>query len=231
MSAATIAQEPAYTSSTSGHRYPSVIFHTAGSEIEDVHVISLDLRTWSRTAAGPPRIPSAVRTSSGPAFEATTQTGQTAGQAVLEIRRRVGLTWEMLGRLFNVPRPTLDQWLCGGTPTTQCERETIQRTLDAVRHIDEGEQRVTQDRLLSAKKGPSPFDLIASHQHEKVLSQPKGTVATSAPKRTAMSEDERERRRPPPPALLLNALQDRPEVPVGKTRIAHSVARKKNLGE
>jgi len=70
--------------------------------------------------------------------------------------------------------------------------------------------------------------LLAGCRYADVLQQSAGAAPAEARRRhIALSEEEWARRRPPPPALLLDAMQDRPALPVGKVRIAHPEGRKK----
>jgi len=176
-------------------------------------------------------IPPTDETSSD--LEATTcvAIGQTAAEALLELRRRSGLTWESMSSLFGVSRRTVHHWANGKAPSAQHEVQ-IRRTLDAVRHLDEGNRRATRDRLLTAADGLSPFDLLANRRYADVLRQSAGSApAETGRRRAARSGEEWAKRRAPPPTLLLDAMQDRPALQVGKARIAHPAGRKKKPTE
>ena len=218
--------EPA---TSTGGRYRADAICPAGAG--ETNVIAFDTFRYPGTAAGPQPVLRADMTSAGPITGTYVPAGQTTAEAILELRRRSGLTWELLSELFNVSRRTVHHWANGKAPTAQRERE-IRETLDAVRHLDEGESRATRDRLLTVANGLSLFDLLAERRYADVLRQTAGTASTTAGRRhTALSEDEWERRRPPPPALLLDAIADRPEVPVGKVRIVRPAGRKKKPAE
>jgi len=182
-------------------------------------VIALDGFRDPGTVAGPRWALRVDRTSSGPEVTVGVLTGQGTAEAVLELRRRSGLTWELLSQLFNVSRRTVHNWANGRAPSMQHEQD-IRLTLDAIRHLDEGDRRAMRDRLLTTTNGRSIFGLLAERRYEEVMCQPAGVAPGNASRRTtALSEDEWAKRQPPPPAILLDTIADLPELPVGKTRI------------
>ncbi|WP_446830459.1 helix-turn-helix domain-containing protein [Candidatus Foliamicus sp.] len=138
----------------------------------------------------------------------------------MELRRRSGLTWELLSDLFNVSRRTIHHW-ANGKPPSMDNEVSIRRALDAVRHLDEGSQRATRNRLLATVAGQSPFDMLADGRYGEILQMAQGAGAslTFGIRRAALSEDEQARRRPPPPHLLLESIEDRPEIPAEAARI------------
>lgn len=214
--------EPA---TSAGGRYPADAICPAGDE--DTTVITLSEFLYRKTAVGPQSVLPMERTSSSPATRTHAPVGQTTSEAILELRRRSGLTWELLSEIFNVSRRTVHHWANGKPPSAQHEWE-VRRTLDAVRHLDEGDRRATRDRLLTAANGLSLFDLLTERRYADVLDQTAGTASTNANRRhAALSEDEQAKRRPTPPVLLLDAITDRPNLPVGKARIVHPVRKKK----
>ena len=222
MEAAIRMPEPA--TSTGGRYRVDAIYAASGWE---TNVIALDGFRYPETTVGPQRVRCIDRTSSGPEIEACAPIGQTAAEAVLELRRRSGLTWELLSELLNVSRRTIHHWANGKAPSAQHERE-IRRALDAIRHLDEGDRRATRDRLLTTTNGLSPFDLLAKRRYADVLRQTAGTASTVAGRRhTALSEEEWAKRQPLPPVLLLDAIGERPEIPGGKSRVARPVRTKK----
>ncbi len=145
----------------------------------------------------------------------------TTAEAIFEIRFRSGLTWELLGDLFNVSRRSIHHWANGMIPSAQHERD-IWQVLKAIRHLDEGSSSATRTRLLATNEGTSIFDLLSSRRYGEVLSQSAG-AGPSVPKLNRIHSDEIEKRRPPPPVLLLGAIQERPDIPVKNVR-AVSVA-------
>ena len=164
----------------------------------------------------------------GSANETRYPARQSTAEAVLEIRRRSGLTWESLSDLFNVTHRTIHRWANGRAPSTRHEMD-IRRTLDAVRHLDEGNQRATRDRLMTTYDGTSPFDMLADRRYAGVLQLKAGAASiVSSLHRTALSEDEWARRRPTRPDRLLDAIQDRPEIPAAEARIVRPARKNKS---
>jgi len=146
----------------------------------------------------------------------------TTAEAVLEIRRRSGLTWEELSELFGVSRRSVHHWANGKTVTMEHDRE-IRGVLKAIHRIDEGSQAATRDRLLTiGASEKSVFALLKAHRFDEAMAQIGGTVVP-APQRIPLSQKAQEMLRPPAPALLLEAEQDRPNFPVSKARIARAV--------
>ena len=162
-------------------------------------------------------------TSSGPTTWSCVPVEPTTSEAIFEIRRRSGLTWDQLSEIFTVPRRKIHQWANGKSPSIQQESE-IRSTLTVIRHLDEGDSHATRARLLEVTNGQAPIELISKRCYAEVLRQDAGTgMANASHRQTALSEDEWERRKPTPPVLLLDAIADRPKTPVGKVRILRPV--------
>jgi len=224
-----VARMPQPVTSTGGQRFFADAIYMTGDE--DAKVILRHPFFYRGTTQDRQSDPRTADELSGTEVAKIIPKNLTTAETLLELRRRSGLTWVMLSKLFGVSRRTVYNWVNGRAPSMQQERR-IRITMDVIRHLDEGEQRATCDRLLSAVNGPSPFDLLAEHRYSEVLCLSAGTGQTdSGHHRTALSKEEWARRRPPSPALLLDAMQDRPERPLGKVRIAHPVRRKKKSAE
>ena len=164
---------------------------------------------------------SAERTTSGSVGQVEHARVVTTAEAVLEIRRRSGLTWEELSELFEVSRRSVHHWANGKTVSAKHDRE-IRYVLAAIRHIDEGSQAATRDRLLTIDASEkSVFALLKAHRSDEVVAH--GDAAVPAPQRIPLSQKAQEMLRPPAPVLLLEAEQDRPAFPVSKARIARAV--------
>ena len=175
------------------------------------------------TAGSPQQIMRKDMTSSGPEKVISIPVEVTTAEAVFELRRRSGLTWEHLSEIFNVSRRTVQRWANGMPPSAQQKRE-IRLTLSAVRHLDEGDSHATRGRLLSVANGQSPFELLSMGRYTEVLLRNSGAATTDVSHhQTPLSDDEWAKRQPTPPVLLLDAIQDRPKTPVGKVRIARPV--------
>ena len=182
----------------------------------------------SVTSVNPQRTEPMERTSSGPQVDFQAPYGQSSGEAVLEIRRRSGLTWEQLSELFNVSRRSIHYW-ANGKPLSSQHEKNVRNTLLAIRHVDNGNQRDTRNRLLSIDDGESIFDLLANQKYEDVYRLVVGTASDIASRnRISLSKDEWNRRRPPRPELLLDALQDRPKISPDKARAVRPVRRNRS---
>lgn len=154
---------------------------------------------------------------------------ETCAEAVLEIRRRSGLTWEELADLFDVSRRTMHSWANGEHPAAGNDQR-VRRMLAAVRHLDRGEASQTRARLLDVDaEGHRVFDRLKEGAFAKVMALPGGTHA-KPPHPTPLSQAERDRRRPPAPSLLLDALQDAPPALPGKAHIGRAVRELKAKG-
>ena len=191
-------------------------------------IVSIGLFSGDSTISGFEWTSRENGTFSGPATSFYEQPGQSTGQAILEIRRRTGLTWELLGEIFKVSRRTVHHWASGKNPTSQNERD-IRSALDAIRHLDDGSQRATHDRLMTRIGGRfSPFELLTARCYADLFGQPagKGSFRPSG-NPNVLSIDEKMRRRPLSPALRLDAIQDRPAIPATSPRFAHPFNRKK----
>ncbi|NOT27356.1 MAG: helix-turn-helix transcriptional regulator [Acidobacteria bacterium] len=143
--------------------------------------------------------------------------------ALTELRRRSGLTWEQISRLFGVSRRALHFW-ASGKAMTPANEEHLQRVLAVLRRIDRGSPETTRAALVQGDPdGVSPFDLLGAGRYEQAASAATAVpqVDLSSPRwpsQTVLSG-----RTPRPPADLVNALQDRPNVRSTTARSASSV--------
>jgi hypothetical protein len=147
---------------------------------------------------------------------------QSSASAILEIRRRSGLTWDELAYLFDVSRRSVHHWASGKTVSSSHHRQ-IRRMLAAMRHIDQGEAPRTRDFLLASDaSGESRLDLLSRNRFEEATARVLTGRAPVPPILTPLSEGARRARRPASPASLLDASQDRPVAPA-KARVAAAV--------
>ena len=147
-----------------------------------------------------------------------------SASAILEIRRRSGLTWEELAALFEVSRRSVHHW-ASGKPVSASHHRRIRRMLTAIRHLDRGEAARTRDFLLAADaSGTSPLDLLSASRFEEATARAGTGRAAAPPRLTPLSERALHARRPAPPASLLEASQDRPLIPA-RARVAAAVRR------
>ena len=166
------------------------------------------------------------RTASGPDGQITHAPLETTGEAVLEMRRRSGLTWEELGDLFKVSRRSLHHWASGKAPSVEHERK-IRRMLAGIRRLDQGDQVATRARLLAVdeSRGVSVFELLKQDSLDDGEALAAGA---RSPDHHAipLSAAARDARRPPAPSLLLEAEQVRPDMPA-KARVARATPTRK----
>lgn len=144
-------------------------------------------------------------------------------QAVNELRKLSGLTWEQLAILFDVSRRSVHFW-ASGQPLTSANEEKLNRILDVVEYISRGSASHNRSLLMSiADDGKSYLDLLASGQYDRVKSVLGAGNAPKQPKLGQLSQAAEMARMPPNPADLLDALQDSVHHEVGKSRVAKSV--------
>jgi len=142
--------------------------------------------------------------------------------AVSELRRLSGLTWDQLGRLFNVTRRAVHFWASGGrmSPTNE---ERLQRILGLMRTVDRGSANENRALLLSIlDDGSLPFDRLAAGDYARVLE----LLGPSEVRRTSplpQSPEMLAARAPLSPEALVGALPDRIHRDRGKIRVAKSV--------
>ena len=148
-------------------------------------------------------------------------TKTTAG-AILEIRRRSGLTWDELSEVFDVSRRSVHLWANGKGVSARNER-VIRQTLAAIRHLDEGSQIETRARLLSIDiAGLSPFDFLTRQKFKKAMALPSGETKPIH-HHSPLSPQTLETQRPPALVSLLAANQKRFDSPDSKARLARSI--------
>ena len=159
--------------------------------------------------------PHVERTASDPAgrFDFLLGPAESTAEAIMEIRRRSGLTWQELGELFDVSRRSIHHW-ANGKPVSAGNDRTIRRMLAAIRYLDRGSQRDTRALLLSVDQatGVSPLDLLQAGRFDDATAPVPGDLPPE-PHRLPLSPAARDARRPPAPALILGAEQDRPDIP------------------
>ena len=169
------------------------------------------------------------RTAAGPAGQLMLVPSESTGEAVLEIRRRSGLTWEELGDLFDVSRRSVHHWASGKPVSARSER-MIRRMLAAIRRLDQGNRSATRTRLLAVDEslGVSALELLKQGRFDEIVARV-GVTRTHEFRPVPLSVAAQDTRRPPAPALLLEADQDRPDVPA-KARAVRAARTPKKTG-
>lgn len=135
---------------------------------------------------------------------------RTTGSAIAELRRRSGLTWEQMARLFCVSRRAMHFW-ASGKAMAMMNEEHLHRILSLVRRVDQGSPNVNRAVLLQGdESGVTPFDLLRAGHYDRAASMVGvPTNQRTAVRRQTLAEVLRARQ-PLPPADLVSALQDRP---------------------
>ena len=165
---------------------------------------------WAVWTTGTPGCSRAV---AGPAAQFDYMPAESTAEAIMEVRRRSGLTWQEIAELFEVSRRSVHHW-ANGNPANARRERTIRRMLAAIRHLDRGSQIDTRALLLAVDQaaGVSILDLLKTGRFDDAMVRVAGG-RSPAPHRVPLSSDTQDVRRPPAPALLLGAKQDRPDVP------------------
>lgn len=161
--------------------------------------------TATGDALADPEWASAEQTNSGLALTLAS-TSQTA--ALSELRRRSGLTWDQLARLFGVARRSVHFWM-SGKPLNAPNEERLNRLLFTIRYVDRGGAGATRQALTAVlPNGTVPLELLARGEFQEViarLGQGRGhemPTSKQSLKRTTDSVA------PPSPDRLVGALQD-----------------------
>ncbi len=133
--------------------------------------------------------------------------------AVLEVRRKSGLTWEQLASLFGVDRRSVHLW-ASGRPMNAAHAERLNRILAVLRRADRGTPSATRAWLHSpTSHGLLPLDLLREGRFDEILTP----GVTGVPARPALlSEAAKRARAPRPPEGLVAARQDRVHIEKGK---------------
>lgn len=162
----------------------------------------------------------AEQTNSGlVAIDATTMPSAT----IAELRRRSGLTWDQVARLFGVARRSVHFW-ASGKALNAANEERLGRMLAVVRYVDRGTAQATRAALMAAQNdGVIPFDLLANDEFDDVMERLGAGPQRSMPALVPLSAAARAARMPPPPDERVGALHDSVHREVGKSRVVRTV--------
>lgn len=143
-------------------------------------------------------------------------------QAVNELRKLSGLTWEQLARLFGVSRRSVHFW-ASGKPLSATHEQTVLRVLTILRAADRGDARSNRAALLGSVGGASAFELLSLGRFADAAER----LGTGPGRRrlpvTPLSPEAAAARKPPPPDELVDALDDRGHRDIGRGRPARTV--------
>jgi DNA-binding transcriptional regulator YiaG len=152
---------------------------------------------------------------------------QSSSADIMELRRLSGLTWDQLGRLFQVARRTVHFW-ASGKALNAVNQEKLYRILETVREIDKGGAAANLATLFSSPRaGVTHFDLLRDGRYAEVIASIGEGEGYRIPTLRPISSDARMLRAPSVrPEDLADALQDTIHRNVGRSRVAR-VARTK----
>ncbi len=129
---------------------------------------------------------------------------------VRELRRRSGLTWSDLARIFGVGRRALHFW-ANGASLADHNADRLRRVVEVVRQLDQGDPKRTKERLKSpGADGRAVVDLLADERFGAALASEAPAGDPSHPRRVRkrpprMSAEIRRQRRDFAPEELLGA--------------------------
>jgi hypothetical protein len=133
--------------------------------------------------------------------------------AVLEVRRRSGLTWQQLATLFEVDRRSVHLW-ASGRPLSAQNAERLNRILAVLRRADLGTPSATRAWLHSPDaRGLLPLDLLRAGRFDEILVP---APAATLPRPGPLSAAAQSKRAPRRPEDLVAARQDRVHIEKGK---------------
>jgi transcriptional regulator with XRE-family HTH domain len=152
-------------------------------------------------------------------------------QAVNELRKLSGLTWEQLACLFDVSRRSVHFW-SSGQPLAVAHEKKLNRILDAVQYISLGSASLNRSLLMGiGNDGKSYLELLAAGEYETVKRLLGASNARAKPQLAPLAPAAVAARIPANPADLVDVLQDPIHREVGKSRLAKSVRSRKHRDE
>lgn len=143
-------------------------------------------------------------------------------EAVSELRRISGLTWEQLGQLFAVSRRSVHFWASGKPLNAENESRLLQ-VLDIVRTADRGDARSTRSALLDVHDGTSVFDLLVEERFDEARARLGVGAGRPRPVLGQLSAEAKAARAPLRPEELVEAQHDRVHRDPGRARAARTV--------
>jgi DNA-binding transcriptional regulator YiaG len=196
---------------------PLSVFGTSSAEPD---------RLW-----GAPYVHASESTASGLGWEQHAEASgdaETTRQAISELRRISGLTWEQLGELFDVSRRSVHFW-ASGKPLNAGNEQRLMQVLDVVRAAERGDAQTTRAALFEVKEGTTAFALLAAARFDKARAMLGAGGARPRPTLAELSTAAKAARKPLPPEDLVGAQHDRVHRDRGRARAART-ARNKRRG-
>ena len=227
-----------YTHQSTGSRYPFVVQGVYQVDVnvdqEYDHTIPVCAPDFESTRTNS-RVPIRSRhgTSSYPIF-AIVQAPPTAtethrsdlpsiSEALQDVKRLSGLSWETLSEVFNVSRRTIHHWANDEKQPSTAHEHHIRKVLDAIVRLVESDVNRTRDRLLNIVHGVTLIDLFRAHRFDEIADKEVAKVwdgSTHALNLFSSTEQNRHTTNPPHPTALMDAEWTRPDIQLGKARLA-----------
>lgn len=203
---------------------------SAGGQLRSAAVVVFSVLAPITTAQ--PHSPSSVHVSLVESTNAGSPMARapstSTGNAVAELRRLSGLTWEQLADLLQVSRRAVHFWATDKQmhPTNQ---ERVHRMLAAIRRVDRGAPKANRTLLFAAQTdGVIPYDLLRVGEFEAAIERMGDGPGPRREPHSAPSSLAKDSRRPMPPADLLDALQDTIHVEKERVRRTRTIRRKRS---
>ncbi len=119
---------------------------------QNPHLYVLDITDAGLGVPPPPQSPNLVE-----------QWVRASAEAITEIRRISGLTWDQIGEIFGVDRRTVHFW-ASGRPLRKTNHERLLRVYEVIRRADTGDPALTRALLLDTSQGRMLKDLLADQE-------------------------------------------------------------------
>ncbi|MCB1821917.1 MAG: XRE family transcriptional regulator [Candidatus Competibacteraceae bacterium] len=191
-----------------------ILLRMSGALAPQPTTSSAPLSRWTDELAAAPQ------TSSG---AATNPVMPPPSAAIIELRRRSGLTWEQLARLLGVAPRSVHFW-ASGKPLNAAHEERLGRVLAVIRQIDQGQARATRAALMTAASdGVMPFDLLLTDRFAEVTERLGASPPRPMPPRPPLAAHARAARRPPPPNEQVGALHETVHREIDRSRTPKTI--------
>lgn len=146
--------------------------------------------------------------------------------AITEIRRLSGLTFEQIASLFGVSRRTVHLWATGERPNAGHEAKLLQ-VVALLRDLYMGDAARTRMALLLPQNGRTPLDLIREGNLGEARRRLEAARSALRRTRPTPSKELLEERKPLPPWTLVSAIPDAIPPSSGRGRGAKAVRSKR----
>ena len=146
-------------------------------------------------------------------------------EAVLEMRRISGLTWDEVAGLFGVTRRAIHHWANGSSLKPEHIRQ-VHEVLRVIRLTAWPSTEETRSALLTPlAAGQTPVELLKAQDFEGVIASlgTNNRPAFAVPRRQTSSPH------PPNPSAFLSGLHDRPLKPAASSGVAKTVRPSRKL--